>query len=355
MRSSRQIIAVLGLLALSLGITDCTLDDWDVVSSYQNTLGTTHTHTLAMELPESLSAPAPAIVFIHGGWYAGGSYTDFHSDCRAAAQKGYVAVSIDYHPTPYQDNPNGKAWPEQLNDAKSAIQWLRSEHVISHNGKLYRLDRIINPNAIGVAGISAGGHAALMLGLTNSTMHNPLYSYAACTDVQAVCSLAGPTHYLSEYFEAQSYPSPKAFINAMLSHAPRFESLGACDSASTFENNRYCSQETDECIQENVPANSPSPLGLLAYISPYYQFCTNPDGSCNAPIANTVPIMMIIGTDDTVVPYASQHVPFFNKLTGPKEEVVYCPDGNCVCGHTFNYHTNDRRMRMFAFFDKHLR
>lgn len=350
----RRIITIGMLLLLAVAI-GCTLGDWDVVSIYQNTLGTTHSHTLALELPDSLTEPHPAIVFIHGGWYAGGSYTDFHDECHAAAQRGYIAVSIDYHPTPYQGNTEGKPWPEQLNDAKAAIQWLREEHTIYYNGSFYRLNQIINPDAIGVAGISCGGHTALMLGLTNSRMHNPFYSYNSLADVQAVCSLAGPTHYLSEYFEAQNYPSPKDYINAMLEPDPVFESLGACDTACTFENIRYCNEDAGECIQDSVPDGSPSRLGLLAYISPYYQFCTDPGLSCSDPIVNTVPIMMMIGADDTVVPYASQHVPFFNKLQGPKAEVVYCPDGSCICGHSFAFHTNDRNERMFAFFDEYLK
>lgn len=348
-------IITIGMVLLLAGASGCT-NDWDVVSSYKNTLGTTsHSHTMALELPDSLSEPHPAIVFIHGGWYAAGDYTAFYDVCHAAAQRGYIAVSIDYHLTPYQGNSNGKPWPEQLNDAKAAIQWLRGDHTISFNGAFYRLNQIINPNAIGVAGISCGGHTALMLGLTNSSMNNPFYSYSPQADIQAVCSLAGPTHYLSEYFEAQDYPSPKGYIEAMLVSDLVFESLGTYDTACTFENNRYCNHDTGECIRESVPADSSSPLGWLAYISPYYQFCPDPDNSCSDPIVNTVPIMMMIGADDKVVPYASQHAPFFKRLRGPKSEVVYCPDGSCICGHTFAFHTNDRNERMFAFFDEYLK
>ena len=329
-------------------------EDWDVVTTYKNDIQSlSHYHAMAIELPDDLdNAPYPTIVFIHGGWYVSGDYNMFHDLCHAAAQRGYIAVSIDYHLAPYQGIPNGKAWPEQLNDAKKAVEWLRSNQSIYFNGRYYNLNQIVKPDAIGVTGLSAGAHTALMMGLTNSTMHNPYYNYGILGDVQAICSMAGPTHYLSVYFESQDdYTNPKDYIMALLNPDPVLSIVRNLGIGCDFEKDQYCDKNTGTSIQEIAPSISPHPYGLFAYASPYYQ------SSPGMPIYNDTPILMEIGADDRTVPYASQHVPFFNKLKGPKQEVVFCRDGSlgCVCGHSFTYHTAERDEQMFRFFDQHLK
>ena len=347
---------VLTLLVLPAGMCGCSQENWDVVTSYSNDLnGQSHVHALAMELPDPLYGLHPVIVFIHGGWYATGDYRSFYSECHEAAQRGFIAISIDYHLTPYQGNTTGKVWPEQLDDAKMAVKWLRSDHAIYYKGSLYRLSQIIQTNAIGVAGESAGAHIALMMGLTNSTMDNRYYHYSPMSDVQAVCSMAGTTHFLSAYYESQGEGDPVSFIEALLEPDPVLAALVDFDDPCTFEYNCYSNTKTGACMQEIVPQGSIHPFGLLAYASPYYQSCPDAYNQCKSPIYNDVPIMMMIGTDDQTVPYASQHEPFFNKLAGPKEEVVYCKDQIlCVCGHSFTFHITDRNERMFRFFNDRL-
>lgn len=94
---------------------------------------------------------APAVVWIHGGGWVGGTKNEARAKniCSTLAAAGYVAVSVDYR---LGDN----AWPTNLHDCKNAVRFLRA-HAAD-----YRLD----PNRIAVAGGSAGGHLALMVGLT---------------------------------------------------------------------------------------------------------------------------------------------------------------------------------------------
>jgi acetyl esterase/lipase len=351
-KTYRFIIAVL-LICFGAGLLGCN-EDWDVVTIYKNdTQSPMHYHTVALKLPDNLTgAPYPAIVFIHGGWYVSGDYNQFYNECQDAAERGYIAISIDYHLTPYLGNTSGRVWPEQLSDARKAVEWLRSNQSIYFNGRYYNLNQIVKSDAIGVAGLSAGAHTALMVGLTNSTMNNPYYHYNALGDVQAVCSLAGATHYLSEYFESKDeYSSPKDYIMSLLNPDPVLSIVGNLGPDCDFEHDHYCNYETGTSIQEVVPSASPHPYGLFAYASPYYQ------SSPGTSIYNDAPILMVIGADDRTVPYASQHVPFFNKLKGPKQEVVFCRDGSlgCVCGHSFTYHTAERNDQMFRFFDQHLK
>lgn len=94
----------------------------------------------------------PALVWIHGGGWTGGTKNEARADnvCRAAAAAGYVAVSIDYR-------LGDGAWPTNLFDCKNAVRFLRA------NAARYSID----PARIGVAGGSAGGHLALMVALTS--------------------------------------------------------------------------------------------------------------------------------------------------------------------------------------------
>ena len=107
---------------------------------------------------ESTDRAFPVVVFLHGGgWrlgsrhgagpaYAGASPNPF----EFVAQAGIVVASIDYR-------LSGEAiFPAQLHDAKAAVRWLRA-----------RAAEIgVDPERIAAWGESAGGHLALLLGLT---------------------------------------------------------------------------------------------------------------------------------------------------------------------------------------------
>ena len=93
----------------------------------------------------------PAIVWIHGGGWSTGTKNEARAAeiCGTLAEAGYVAVSIDYQ--------LGKgSWPTNLLDCKNAVRFLRA------HAQEYQID----PARIGVAGGSAGGHLALMVGFT---------------------------------------------------------------------------------------------------------------------------------------------------------------------------------------------
>ncbi len=116
-------------------------------------LGPERTEKLDLYLPEPPAAGklSPAVVWIHGGGWAGGTKNEARAKniCGILARAGYVAVSIDYR-------LGEGAWPTNLFDCKNAVRFLRA------NAAKYRLD----PNRIAVAGGSAGGHLALMVALT---------------------------------------------------------------------------------------------------------------------------------------------------------------------------------------------
>lgn len=115
-------------------------------------LGAERTEKLDVYLPETSSeALRPAVVWIHGGGWRGGTKNEARAKniCGTLAKAGYVAVSIDY-------KLGDGAWPTNLHDCKNAVRFLRA------NAAKYRID----PARIAVAGGSAGGHLALMVALT---------------------------------------------------------------------------------------------------------------------------------------------------------------------------------------------
>jgi acetyl esterase/lipase len=137
--------------------------------------------------PPPAGARSPALVWIHGGGWHGGTKNEARAKnvCTALAAAGYVAVSIDYRLGP-------GAWPTNLHDCKNAVRFLRS------HADRYRID----PNRIAVAGGSAGGHLALMVALTagqpgfepeGAATPYPGISSA----VRCVINLYGPTNILT--------------------------------------------------------------------------------------------------------------------------------------------------------------
>ena len=98
----------------------------------------------------------PAVVFIHGGGFTGGDKAEYRSASVSAdlCRAGYVVVSCNYVLGP-KDKPG--VWPQNIADCRNAVRWLRA-----HAKELG-----VNPDKIAVAGGSAGGYLALMVGLSD--------------------------------------------------------------------------------------------------------------------------------------------------------------------------------------------
>jgi acetyl esterase/lipase len=140
---------------------------------------------LDLYLPKAAAADAklPLVVYIHGGgWQAG--------DKRAGlmllplVQSGqYALASVGYRLT------DEAIWPAQIHDCKAAIRWLRA-HAPQYG---------IDPERIGVAGSSAGGHLVCLLGTTAGMAalegtigdHDAVDSRVAC-----VVDQFGPTDFI---------------------------------------------------------------------------------------------------------------------------------------------------------------
>jgi len=98
----------------------------------------------------------PAVLFIHGGGFKGGDKAEYRSASVSAdlARAGYVAVSCNYV---LSTKDKSGVWPQNIADCREAVRWMRK------NAR----DLGIDPQRIAVAGGSAGGYLALMVGLTD--------------------------------------------------------------------------------------------------------------------------------------------------------------------------------------------
>jgi acetyl esterase len=92
--------------------------------------------------PEQL----PSVVFFHGGGWGGGHAWQFVPQCKYLAERGIVAISVEYRVRKRQ----GVTPFECVADAKSAIRWVR----------VHASEFGIDKDRIAAGGGSAGGHLA---------------------------------------------------------------------------------------------------------------------------------------------------------------------------------------------------
>lgn len=128
----------------------------------------------------------PGVIFVHGGgWETGNRFGNgFDLEINTAAKKGYVAVSVDYRLTTLSANGNTRfPWPAQIQDVKCAVRWMRA------HAAEYKLD----PDRIGIMGISSGGHLALMAAEapSNPAFESQFCEHTASSEVNAAVAFSG--------------------------------------------------------------------------------------------------------------------------------------------------------------------
>jgi len=107
-------------------------------------------HHLRLDLYRPPTKQAcPVIVWIHGGAWRAGSKNSV--PIRNLVEHGFAIASVDYRLSPVA------RFPAQAHDIKAAIRFLRA------NAAEYKL----GTRKIVIAGASAGGHLAALVGVTN--------------------------------------------------------------------------------------------------------------------------------------------------------------------------------------------
>ena len=270
---------------------------------------------LAPDRPEKLDlylpanrparARSPGVVIIHGGGWTGGSKAAGreYEIGTTLAKAGYVGASVEYRMA------NHERWPTNVFDCKNAVRFLRA------NAAQYAVD----PAHLGVIGGSAGGHLALMVGLTDAVreLEPPaaLTPYPGVSDrVQAVVDMYGIA-------DLRTSVRPDKDGNPTTAHEPWHGVFGDHQPI------------TDADTRLASPA---------AHLSP------------QAP-----PVLILHGTRDTTVD-RNQSIDLDKALAaaGIPHRLILVPD----VGHTFDLETwnhkplpQDLRPIVTAFFDQYLK
>lgn len=142
---------------------------------------------LDLARPKERAAPLPAVVFIHGGGWAGGNRKGHFERMKRAAEAGFVSATVSYRLAKEGKN----LLPAQIEDSKCAIRFLRA------NAKRLGLD----PERIGAVGDSAGGHLVMLLGTMEPAdgLEGNGGSPGVSSKVQAVVAYYGPTNLVREF------------------------------------------------------------------------------------------------------------------------------------------------------------
>ncbi|MCP5144980.1 MAG: alpha/beta hydrolase [Gammaproteobacteria bacterium] len=126
-------------------------------------------------------ANAAVVVFVHGGAWSAGSKDDVPD---VFVRNGYATASVEYR-------LSGEAkFPTQAHDIHAAIRFLRA------NAKRFNIDG----SRIAIAGVSAGGHLAALVGVTSGVpaLQGTLGEHVGVSSkVQAILDYFGPTNFMT--------------------------------------------------------------------------------------------------------------------------------------------------------------
>jgi acetyl esterase/lipase len=147
---------------------------------------------LDLYVPPPGAAAGAAIVYLHGGGWAVGTRRRFGrafagwspTPLDLLGQAGFVVATVDYR-------LSGEArFPAQLHDVKAAIRWIRG----------HAADFAVDPAGVFAWGESAGGHLALLAGLTadRPELEGSVGEFVGQSSaVSGVVDWYGPTNLLS--------------------------------------------------------------------------------------------------------------------------------------------------------------
>ncbi len=123
-----------------------------------------------------------AVIWIHGGGWRSGQKEMDVPIAQLLTRKGYVCIPMEY-----QLSLEAK-YPNAIHNIKTAILWLKN-HADQYD---------IDSSRIVVAGSSAGGHLASLVGLTsNVPQFEPLLASKHSTQIQAIINLDGVVDFMA--------------------------------------------------------------------------------------------------------------------------------------------------------------
>jgi acetyl esterase/lipase len=133
---------------------------------------------LDLYLPET-TKPTGLIIWVHGGAWRAGSRKEV--DLKGMVGRGWAVASVDYRLSPVA------RFPAQIHDIKAAIRYLRARAA----------DYNLPPSRFVIAGSSAGGHLAALVGVTNglAALEGTVGNFTGqSSTVQAIVDLYGASN-----------------------------------------------------------------------------------------------------------------------------------------------------------------
>jgi acetyl esterase/lipase len=150
--------------------------------------------------------PFPAVIDLHGGAWTSGDLTGTQGLDETLARNGFVVASLNFRHA-------ADGYPTSLIDINYAIRWV----------KAHARELKVNPDRIGIAGQSSGGHLAMLAAMRpNDSRYAsaplPAGSPQVDATVRAVAMSWPVINPLSRYRNAQKLakgPNPPAFSIGM--------------------------------------------------------------------------------------------------------------------------------------------
>jgi acetyl esterase/lipase len=241
----------------------------------------------------------PAVIYVHGGFWMGGTRDRGLERLPGLVQRGYVGATIEYRLS------QEATFPAQIEDCKMAVRYLRA-HADEYG---------IDAEHIGVWGGSAGGHLAALLGTSGGVAS--LEGHGGWPEqssrVQAAVDMYGPTDLL----QAGSGYKGRRGVDGNIPHP---------DEADSPE-----SLLVGGAVQENKDkANAANPISYIRRDCP--------------------PFLVIHGTADALVHYSqSELLHAALQKAGVESELLIYPEKPHM------YLDDAGLAKVYSFFDRHLK
>ncbi|MDZ4858319.1 MAG: alpha/beta hydrolase [Candidatus Hydrogenedentes bacterium] len=142
--------------------------------------------------PRESIAPAPIVLFVHGGAWDHGDKKSLGAYAAHFAARGYVCMSMNYR---LSDNA---PYPAAVDDVRTAVAWARA-NAANHGGDAGR---------IALVGYSAGAHLVMLCA----------YKEPGLPEVQCVVDMYGPVDLTAAY--ARRMKAVRVFLDGSYREVP---------------------------------------------------------------------------------------------------------------------------------------
>ena len=148
--------------------------------------------SLRLVRPQKIGKTLPVVLYFHGGAWLNGSFQKLSPVLLDLARAGIAVASVEFR------SSQEAHFPAPLDDARAAVRWVKD------NAKSHSLD----PNRIGVYGLSTGGLLAGLLAYSGSS-------------IKAACLQSAPSDLNSLNGARFDWQTPSSPLGALMGFDPK--------------------------------------------------------------------------------------------------------------------------------------